>query len=70
MEQVFPRREEEEMTIDGYLKGSERSHNQKKEFSRDSSGRLSMEKLSRASEDWLTELACEYGWFIDHNGQR
>ena len=58
------------MIIDGYLKGSERIHNQKKEISKDASGKLSMEELSVVSEDRLTESACGDGLFAAYSGKR
>ena len=47
---TISQRKEEEVTNDGYLKGLERSHNPKKEISRDANGRLIMENLSEVSE--------------------
>ena len=53
---MIPKKEEEDMITEGYLKGLERSHNPKKEISRDANGRLRRENLSELSEDMLTEL--------------
>ena len=65
---TIPQKEEEEMTIEGYLKVLERSHNLKKEISRDANGRLSRKKLSEVSKDRLTELICEDDLFAAHTG--
>ena len=58
------------MITEGYFKGLERSHNPKKEISKDSNGRLRREKLSEVSEDRLTELTCEDELFASHSGKR
>ena len=67
---MIPQRKEEDMTTDGYLKGSERSHNQKKKISRDVSGGLSMGGLSAISTDRLTKSSCEDGLFVVHNKRK
>ena len=67
---MIPQREEEEMTIDGNLKGSQRSHNQEKEINRDSSKRLSMENIVVVSKDNLVVSACIDGFFVVHDEQR
>ena len=58
------------MIIVGYLKGSRRSHKQKKEINRDASKRLSMEKLGVVYTDRLTESNCGYELLIVHDEQR
>lgn len=67
---MIPQRKEEEITTDGYLKGSEISHKQKKEISRDASRRLSMERLGVVSKDRLMGSTCRDGWFAVRDEQR
>ena len=55
------------MTTHGYLKGSRRSHNKKKEVSRDASKILTMEKLGVVSIDRLMESACRDGFSVVHD---
>ena len=67
---MVPQKKEEDMITGGYLKGLERSHNPKKEISKDSNGRLRREKLSEVSEDRLTKLTSEEDLFATHRGKR
>ena len=61
---MIPQKKEEEMTTDGYLKGSKRSHNQKKEISRDASRRLGWENIGVVSTNRLMESYCRDGLFV------
>ena len=58
------------MTIDGNLRDSRRSHNQKRETSKDASRRPSMGRLGVISMDKLMELACSDGLVVVHYEQR
>ena len=58
------------MTIDGYLRDSRRSHNQKRETNKDASRRPSMERLVVVSTDKLMESACSDGLVVVHDEQR
>jgi hypothetical protein len=72
---MSPQRKEE-MTIDGCLRGSRRSHNQKRETSRDASRRSSQEKLDRELVEIKVQLEVmeefvqrnmeeqRYGWVL------
>ena len=58
------------MTIDGNLRDSRRSHNQKIETSRDASRRPSMERIGMVSTYKLMESACSDGLVVVHDEQR
>ena len=60
----------EEMTINGYPRGSRRSHNQKRETIRDASRRPSMRRLGVVSTDKLLESTCSNGLVVVHVEQR
>ena len=63
---MSPQRKEE-MTIDGYLRDSRRSHNQKRETNRDASRRPSMERIGMVSTYKLMELACSDALVVVHD---
>jgi hypothetical protein len=66
---MSPQRKEE-MTIDGYLRGSRRSHNQKRETNRDASRGPSMRRLGVVSTDKLLKSSCSDGLVVVHDEQR
>ena len=66
---MSPQRKEE-MAIDGYLRDSRRSHNQKRETNRDASRRPSMGRLGVVYMDKLMESACSDGLVVVHDEQR
>ena len=66
---MSPQRKEE-MTIDGYLRGSRRSHNQKRETSRDASRGPRMRRFGVVSTDKLLKSACSDGLVVVHDEQR
>ena len=56
----------EEMTIYGYLRGSRRSHNQKRETNRDASRGPSTRRFGVVSTDKLLKSACSDGLVVVH----
>ena len=60
---MSPQRKEE-MNIDGYIRGSRRSHNKKRETSRDASRRTSMGRLGVVPTYKLMESACSVGLVV------
>ena len=63
---MSPQRKEE-MTIDGYLRGSRRSHNQKRETNRDTSRRPSMRRLGVVSTNNFLKSSCSDGLVVVHD---
>ena len=66
---MSPQRKEE-MTIDGYLRGSRRSHNQKRETNRDASRGPSMRRFGLVSIENLLKSACSDGLVVLTDEQR